>query len=86
MIHTEAIKIEDEYYYTVKQFAVLTNRTEQSVRTLILKGNKLRKLKCIKFAGKPFIPAAEFTAFPFTVAGRNQTPYYYNLKGEVVNA
>jgi hypothetical protein len=85
MQNNNPIEIEGSLYYTVKQFASITNRSEQSVRLLILKGNKIRKLLCVKFADKPFIPIDELTDFPFTVSGRNQSPYHYDKQGEVIN-
>jgi hypothetical protein len=83
---TTPIEINGDKYYSVKQFAHMTHRTEQSVRLLMLKGNKIRKLECHHFAGKPFIPVEELTDFPFTVAGRNQEPYHYDEEGVVINA
>ena len=56
-------KISDEEFYTVKEFAHLTNRTEQSVRQLMKRGNRLRKLKYRHFFSKPFIFAEELTEF-----------------------
>lgn len=79
----DAISINGESYFTVKQFALLTNRTEQSVRFLITKGNRVRKLLIKKIAGKPFVFANELTDFPFTVAGKSIDVYHYNKKGEI---
>lgn len=70
------ININDQLYYTVKDFAKLTNRTEQSVRLLISKGNRVRKLKVDYIAGKPLIPCEELTGFPFTTSGRGSEIYY----------
>ena len=78
------IEINGESFYTVKQFAVLTNRTEQSVRFLITKGNRIRKLLVKRIAGRPFIFADELTDFPFTVAGKSEDVFHYNAKGKVV--
>ncbi len=71
-------------YYTLREFAVLTNRTEQSVRQLMMRGNRLRKLKYKHFFGKPFILAEELTEFPFTSSGYNGEVFHYNTKGEAV--
>ena len=79
----DAISINGEFYFTVKQFALLTNRTEQSVRFLITKGNRVRKLLINRIANKPFVFANELTDFPFTVAGKSEDVYHYNEKGEI---
>ena len=78
------IEIEGNGYYTVKQFAELTHRSEQSVRLLISKGNRIRRLETNNLVGKPFIPVEELTNFPFTVSGHNAESYHYNAIGEVV--
>jgi len=83
-ISLEPFEINGRLYFSVKQFAEITHRTEQSVRLLMLKGNKIRKLERKFFAQKPFIPAEELTDFPFTVSGRNQTPYYYDENGDII--
>ena len=77
-------KINDKEYYNVKQFAALTNRTQQSVRFLISKGNKIRKLKYIKIVGAILIPINELTNYPFTTCGRNFEVYHYNKDGSIV--
>ena len=78
------IKINGVDYYTVKQFAWITNRTDQSVRRLILKGNKIRRLEAKYFGGKPFIPVMEFKEFPFTFAGTSPDTYRYTDAGGTV--
>ena len=78
------LSIDGAEYYTVKQFARKTYRSEQSVRFLISKGNRLRKLKCVYFAGKPFIPVTELTEYPFTLAGRQSRVFHYNTTGVAV--
>ncbi len=77
------VQINGEDFYTVKQFAVLTNRSEQSVRYLIIKGNRIRKLLIKKLAEKPFIFAHELTDFPFTVAGKSIDVYHYTKDGKI---
>jgi hypothetical protein len=81
----KSIKIEGKEYYTVKQFAALTNRAEQSVRNLINKGNRIRKLKSLKIGEKLFVLASELQKFPFTSCGPNGEVYHYNDVGEVIN-
>lgn len=62
--------IEGEEYYTVKQFSQLTEKTEGTIRVLISKGNRIRKLKVHHIAGKPFILARELFEYPFVITGR----------------
>ena len=71
------VKIDDKYYYTVKQFALLTNHSEQSIRRLFKLGNKKRCLKVEYHATKPFIPVSELSEFPFTVTGTSEEVYFY---------
>ena len=66
----QTTNINGEDYWLVNQFAKLTQRTEGSIRVLINKGNRIRKLKCIKFGGKPFIESEELFDFPFVICGQ----------------
>lgn len=63
-------EINGEPYWTVAQFAILTNKKEQTIRYLILNGNRVRKLKAISIGGKPFVLASELFEYPFIVTGR----------------
>ena len=86
--HAQAwrVSLNGEDYYTIKHFAELTNRTVPSVWALLSVGNRVRKLKLIRFAGKPMIPASELTEFPFTFAGRSlleDAVYHYDENGRV---
>jgi len=79
--------IDGERYFTVRGFAMATNRSEQNVRFLMSYGNRLRKLRVVYKMTKPLIPWGELTQFPFTTPGRNTTDvYYYNEEGEIVTA
>ena len=79
-----AEEIAGSLFLTVKNFARLTNRSEQNVRFLITKGNRIRQLRIIRFAGKPMIYFSELTEFPFTVSGRGQEQiYHYDEHGQV---
>tara|TARA_R100001530_G_scaffold47110_2_gene35397 strand:+ start:489 stop:761 length:273 start_codon:yes stop_codon:yes gene_type:complete len=82
------ININGAKFWTVNQFAFLTNRSDQSVYSLISKGNTIRKLKSFKFANRVLIPYKELTDFPFTPigAGAKEKPYHYNEQGETVYA
>jgi hypothetical protein len=74
--------MDNERYFTVKNFALATNRSEQNVRFLMSYGNRIRKIKVVYFAGKPMIPFSELTEYPFTMPGRNSaTVYHYNVQG-----
>lgn len=81
----EPVQINGHEYYTVKQFAWLTNRSEQSVRHLMHNGNRVRKLKVKRIAGKPFILKEELTQFPFTTAGPVLAVFHYDEDGRVVD-
>lgn len=60
-------------YFTVRQFAELTNRSEKAVYALIKKGNRLRKLNAIMIVKRTLIPEEELTEFIFTGPGKQ--PY-----------
>lgn len=80
-----AVVINDELYFTVKTYATVTNRSEQSVRFLMAYGNRLRRLKIVYIATKPLIPYSELTMFPFTLPGRNSHEvYHYDEQGQIV--
>lgn len=66
----ESIKINGEDYWTVDQFSRLTGKKEGTIRVLISKGNRIRKLRTVHIAMKPFILAAEIFEFPFVITGR----------------
>ena len=51
-------------YYTVKKFAKLVGRTEQTIRRLITHGNIIRKLDVNTQFGHIMIPVSEYTEFP----------------------
>jgi hypothetical protein len=76
--------IDGECYFTVKNFALATNRSQQNIRFLMTYGNRIRKLVIIRIAEKPLIPFSELLEFPFTVAGRNTTTvFHYNAEGKI---
>jgi hypothetical protein len=64
-IDTTPITINGEEYYTLEQFAHLTNRHTSHISMLFNKGNKIRTLNGIKIGGKPLICIAEVSEFPF---------------------
>lgn len=81
--HKEPYKVGKKEYYTVRQFADITGRTVQSVRNLVTKGNRIRKLKMEKIAGRPMILSSELTEFPFTLPGNIRTIYHYDKNGNI---
>lgn len=85
-VHIEPIEIGKESYFTVSQFASIINKSEQTVYNLIRKGNCIRKLKCLRIAGKSLIFSSELTTFPFTFAGSRARDhiYHYDKNGKVV--
>lgn len=74
------IEIGNKKFFTVNQFATLTNRSDQSVYLLIKKGNTIRRLKAIKVANRLLIPTDELNNFPFTPigAGAKDKPYHFS--------
>ena len=66
----ELVEYEGNKYFTVRQFANCTNRSEKAVYGLIRKGNAIRKLKAIQVIGRTIIPESEFTEFVFTGPGK----------------
>ena len=80
----QIIKINSTEYYSVTDFARLTNKSEQTIRRYIIKGNKIRTLDAIKIRQSILIPITELTEFPFTVCGRSNEVYHYNNDGQVV--
>ena len=81
------VKLKPDYilgidsYYTVKKFAKLVGRTEQTIRYLITHGNIIRKLAANHEFGHIMIPVSEYTEFPFTEPGRGAVYHTYNLDG-----
>jgi len=64
-----SININGQAYWTVRQFSNLTDKEQGTIRVLINKGNRLRRLKTVKIARKPFILASELFDFPFVING-----------------
>ena len=70
-------KIDGNLYFTVKHFAWVTKRSETNVRFLMSYGNRIRKLRVVRFGDKPYIPYEEMLEFPFTLPGRNSKQIYH---------
>lgn len=57
-------------YIHISEFAQATNRSLQSTRVLIEKGNSVRKLKAFRDGSRLMIPIKELYGFPFTCKGQ----------------
>lgn len=69
-------------YYDVHVFAELTKRSEQSIRLLIGKGNRLKEhLQSIKIGNTLLVPKTELIDFPFCCAGRSKLVVRFNKDG-----
>lgn len=87
------VSVEGEDCWTVKQFSALTEKEPGTIRMLVSKGNRIRKLKTIRVAGKPFILANELFDFPFVINGRPDgfanstcvTRFFIREDGELVS-
>lgn len=73
----EAIKINGKEYWSVKQFAELSQRTEYTIRMMISKGNSIRKLQSINITGRRYVPVDELFEFPFIANGRPPEGGFY---------
>lgn len=67
----KTVNVDGTEYWTVHQFAALTNRSVGTIRQLIRNGNRVRKLKNINLGRKPLIPLSELFRFPFVSIGRS---------------
>lgn len=86
MIDLTPIDLKGEFY-TVRQFAFLTNRSPQTIYNLIKTGNSVRKLVSRKIELFSLIPISELTHFPFTNTGRNAqvSVYHYTEDGQRID-
>jgi hypothetical protein len=75
------VSIEGKNYFTVKGFAKITKKEIQLVRYLISHGNRIRKLKYIKYLNNTLIPFSELIEFPFTCVGPGKDIYHYDEEG-----
>lgn len=73
IMQEKPITINGRAYWSAKQFSKLTMRGEASVRYLIRKGNRVRKLKAEMIAGRIFIYAEELFEFPFVIPGKPES-------------
>ena len=78
---TDQIRVGGKPYYTLKRFAELTKRSEQAIRLLIIKGNRLATLGSVKIGRSILIPCSELTEFPFCCSGRSKSVLHFNEDG-----
>jgi len=76
------IEINCGKYYDLQTFADITNRSAQSIRLLIGKGNRFRKIDYLKLGRMLMIEQHELVDFPFACAGRSKLVIRFNIKGE----
>ncbi|MEJ2248069.1 MAG: hypothetical protein P8Y70_00230 [Candidatus Lokiarchaeota archaeon] len=86
IIEIKPIELNGILYISVKDMATITNRTDQTIYSLINNGNCIRKMKSRKIGSQVFIPYTEVVEFPFTSAGRNASDnvYHYTYEGEII--
>jgi len=82
------IMIGDKSYYTIQQMSLLIKKTDQTVYSLIKRGNAIRKMKNLKLMNRILIPCSELIQFPFTYPGTNakNNIYHYNAQGKIVES
>lgn len=80
-LNIDTVFINDVLCIRLIDFATVTNRSHGHISNLTLKGNSVRKLKCIRIGNNPYIPVSEITEYPFTTVGRNCQTYYYKEDG-----
>ena len=86
-VQIKPIDIGGKKYFTVNQMGALTNKSNQTIYTLVNKGNAIRKMKSIRIADRVLIPINELTEFPFTWAGSHPKDniYHYNENGIIID-
>ncbi len=86
-ITIQVVTIDNKKYLTVNQMSAMTNKSTQTIYTLINKGNSIRKIKVLKLVDRLLIPYTELTEFPFTYCGganSKQSIYHYDEQGKVI--
>lgn len=70
-------------YVHISEFAQATNRSLQSTRVLVEKGNCIRKLKAFRDGSRLMIPIKELYGFPFTCKGQGTSKeiFHYDEDG-----
>ena len=75
------IEINGTKYYDLATFADLTRRSAQSIRLLIGKGNRFRKIDHLKLGILLYINDYELINFPFACSGRSKLVLRYREDG-----
>ena len=85
-VKIKPLKIGGKNYFTVNQMGALTNKSNQTIYTLINSGNAIRKMKSMKIADRVLIPIKELVEFPFTWAGSHPRDniYHYTENGIII--
>ena len=78
--------VDGELMLTIKDFAIIVNKSEQTIRGYMRFGNRIRKMKMRRIVGKPMIPFSELMEFPFTISGHftEADVYHYSEEGVVL--
>ena len=86
LVTIQAINFGNKKYLTVNQMAAVTNKSTQTIYSLIKKGNVIRKMKHIKVVDRLLIPFSGLTEYPFTSCGpkSKETIYHYDETGRVI--
>lgn len=85
----KTVNINGREYWSVNDFATLTQRSDRVIRNLVKFGNRLRKLVAIKVHDRLYIEAEELFDFQFTSGGQpaNMGDYierFYLENGELL--
>jgi len=67
--------------YSVQVFAEIVNRSDQTIRKMILYGNRLNKMGTVKIGRSVFIPKTELTSFKFTLPGTDSRYFVFDEQG-----
>ncbi|KKN59483.1 hypothetical protein LCGC14_0541950 [marine sediment metagenome] len=85
-VKIKPLDIGGKKYFTVNQMSALTNKSSQTIYSLINLGNAVRKMQSIKIADRVLIPIEELIEFPFTYAGAHPQDniYHYDENGKII--
>ena len=75
------IEVNGAKYYDIQTFADLTKRSAQSIRLLVGKGNRFRKIDHLKLGQMLLINDYELSNFPFACAGRSKIVIRFKSDG-----
>ena len=83
--------INNEWFYTIKELALIVNKGHCYIRNLTREGNRARKMSYKTILKTRMVYADELFDFPFAYVGRAphedllSTIYHYNSEGNVVD-